>query len=79
MDLFSRILNNEQEPLDIDEEYYELSKKFKEEFGKSVPREMMPPAITDAKVKEAIKACLESGNGDILGLLGVNTKGDVLY
>ena len=79
MNLFSKILNNEQESLDIDEEYYELSKKYKEKFGKSVPREMMPPAITDVKVKEAIKACLESGNGDILKFLGVNTKDDVLY
>lgn len=77
MDFFTKMM--QEAPLEIDEEYFMLAKEYKEKFGCIVPREMMPPSITDDKVKEAIKTCLESEDGDICKLLGIEKKRNVLY
>lgn len=43
------------------------------------PREMMPLWVTDEKLKEAIRNCLQQKNADILGVLGIEISEDSIY
>lgn len=65
---------------DIDKEYYELHKRYREMFGKSVPTEMLPSSITDAQIKQAMCECIETGQDRLLSILGMSIDDDtVLY
>ncbi len=63
----------------IDKEYYELSKKYREVFGKTVPTECLPSRITDDQIKQAMRECIETGQDNLLDILGVTIDDKVLY
>jgi len=64
---------------DIDKEYYELHEKYRELFGKSVPTEVLPSVITDEQIKQAMRECIETGQDNLLDILGVTIDDTVLY
>ena len=39
----------------------------------------MPLWVTDEKLKEAIRNCLQQKNADILGVLGIEISEDSIY
>ena len=43
----------------VDEELFELCTEFENAFHQCIPREMMPLWVTDEKLKEAIRNCLQ--------------------
>ena len=53
----------------VDEELFELCTEFENAFHQCIPREMMPLWVTDEKLTEAIRNCLQQKNADILGVL----------
>lgn len=63
----------------IDKEYYELHNKYREMFGKGVPTECLPSRITDTQVKQAMRECIETGQDNLLDILGVTIDDKVLY
>lgn len=64
---------------DIDKDYYELHKKYREMFGKGVPTECLPSRITDVQIKQAMKECIETGQDSLLDILGVSIDDTVIY
>lgn len=63
----------------IDNEYYELHKKYRKMFGKSVPTEVLPSKITETQIKQAMRECIETGKDSLLDILGVSIDDKVLY
>lgn len=63
----------------VDEELFELCTEFENAFHQCIPREMMPLWVTDEKLKEAIRNCLQQKNADILGVLGIEISEDNIY
>lgn len=63
----------------VDEELFELCTEFENVFHQCIPREMMPLWVTDEKLKEAIRNCLQQKNADILGVLGIEISEDSIY
>lgn len=63
----------------VDEELFELCTEFKNVFHRCIPREMMPLWVTDEKLKESIRSCLQQKNADILGVLGIEISEDSIY
>lgn len=64
---------------DIDKEYYELHSKYREMFGKGIPTECLPSRITDTQIKQAMKECIETGEDNLLDILGVSIDDTVIY
>lgn len=64
---------------DIDMELYSLERQYKQLFGKSVPRAMLPPSISDDAIKEALSACIASSKDVLLDTLGIKIDSTVLY
>ena len=48
-------------------------------FGHSVPREMLPPSVTEEQLEAALKKCVELKEDDLFNLLGVTLSSDYLY
>ena len=63
----------------VDEELFELCTEFENVLHRCIPREMMPLWVTDEKLKEAIRSCLQQKNADILGVLGIEISEDSIY
>ena len=69
---------NEPEP-EIDKEYFELEDKFKAMFGHGIPREQFPISITEEKIKEAMRKCIELKEDKLYELLDIKFINGVLY
>lgn len=63
----------------IDKEYYGLHKKYREKFGKTVPTEVLPSRITEEQIKQAMRECVETGQDNLLDILGVTIDDKVIY
>ena len=63
----------------VDEELFELCTEFENVFHRCIPREMMPLWVTDEKLKEAIRNCLQQKHAAILGVLGIEISEDSIY
>jgi len=63
----------------IDKEYYELHNKYREMFGKGVPTECLPSRITEEQIKQAMCECIETGEDNLLDILGVTIDDTVIY
>ena len=50
----------------VDEELFELCTEFENVFHRCIPREMMPLWVTDEKLKEAIRSCLQQKKDHLL-------------
>lgn len=48
-------------------------------FGKNVPTECLPSRITDTQIKQAMRECIETGQDNLLDILGVTIDDKVLY
>ena len=66
-------------PSTIDHEYYDIEEQYRNLFGHSVPREMLPDSITMEEIKDAMKKCIESKRDDLFQLLGVEINEEYLY
>lgn len=64
---------------DVDKEYLELLNKYREMFGKTVPTECLPSRITDVQIKQAMRECIETGQDNLLDILGVTIDDKVIY
>lgn len=64
---------------EIDKEYYELHKKYREMFGESVPTEVLPSRITEEQIKQAMKQCIDTSKNNLLDILNVTFDDKVLY
>lgn len=76
-DFMNNFLNT-PEP-EIDKEYYEIEKQYIQQFGHSVPREMLPDSISMEQIKQAMKKCILSQKDNLLELLGVTINDEYLY
>ena len=64
---------------ELDKDYYRTDELYRERFGHGVPRAMLPDSITLDEIRKAMEACLESGQDNLLELLGVEINRDYLY
>lgn len=76
---FDKLIEKTKETPSTNNELRTLFTAFKEKFGESVPTEMLPVGITDEKLAEAIKKCLDAGENKIFEILNVTLREDVLY
>ena len=63
----------------IDQEYYDIEEKYRNLFGHSVPREMLPDSITMEQIKNAMRNCIDSKTDNLLQLLGVEINDEYLF
>ena len=63
----------------IDEEMFELEQKYSTKFGHGVPREMIPPSVSETQIKEAVQKCIETEQDNLFELLGVTIDNRNLY
>ena len=64
---------------EVDKEYLDLLSKYRKMFGKNVPTECLPSRITDDQIKQAMRECIETGQDNLLDILGVTIDDKVLY
>lgn len=64
---------------DVDKEYLDLLSKYRKMFGKTVPTECLPSRITDTQIKQAMRECIETGQDNLLDILGISIDDKVLY
>lgn len=64
---------------EVDKEYLDLLSKYREMFGKNVPTECLPSRITDTQIKQAMRECIETGQDNLLDILGITIDDKVLY
>lgn len=64
---------------DVDKEYLTLLSKYRKMFGKTVPTECLPSRITDTQIKQAMRECIETGQDNLLDILGVTIDNTVIY
>ena len=64
---------------EVDKEYLDLLSKYRKMFGKNVPTECLPSRITDVQIKQAMKECIETGQDNLLDILGITIDDKVLY
>ena len=64
---------------EVDKEYLDLLSKYREMFGKNVPTECLPSRITDTQIKQAMRECIETGQDNLLDILGVTIDDKVFY
>lgn len=69
MDPYMSVLGDDADWTEDDQRYFEKVKAYRDRFGSSVPREMLPPYVTDADVIRAIDICLEQDRDILLELL----------
>lgn len=77
-DFMNSFIDNTPEP-DIDEEYFEIEKKYEELFGHFVPRAMLPDSISTESIKDAMKKCIDAKKDILFDLLGVKNNADYIY
>lgn len=77
MDFMNAFINSGE--LKVDEEMFELEQKYFEMFHHGVPREMIPPSISQFQIKEAVIKCIETGKDNLFELLGVTVDYRNLY
>lgn len=63
----------------INEEMFELEQKYSAKFGHGVPREMLPPSVDEAQIKEAVITCIENDKDNLFELLGVTIDNRNIY
>lgn len=63
----------------IDDEMFKLEQKYSAKFGHGVPREMLPPSMDAAQVKDAVIACIENNKDNLFELLGVKIDNRNIY
>ena len=64
---------------DVDKEYLDLLSKYRKMFGKNVPTECLSSRITDVQIKQAMRECIETGQDNLLDILGVTIDDKVIY
>ena len=64
---------------EVDKEYLDLLSKYREMFGKNVPTECLPSRITEEQIKQAMRECIETGEDNLLDILGVSIDDTVIY
>lgn len=64
---------------DVDKEYLDLLSKYRKMFGKNVPTECLPSRITDVQIKQAMRECIETGQDNLLDILGVTIDDKVIH
>ena len=64
---------------EVDKEYLDLLSKYRKMFGKIVPTECFPSRITEEQIKQAMRECIETGEDNLLDILGVTIDDKVLY
>lgn len=78
MESFMKRLTETPAP-EIDQEAFELERRYQRAFGHAVPREMLPSGISQEQIKQAVEACLMTGTDRFFEVLGVSIDPDVLY
>lgn len=68
-----------QKPAEGEVKISDTEKEYTRMFGHVVPREMIPPAVTEERLEEVMKACVESGKDELLQILGVQADEHKLY
>lgn len=76
-DFMNSIING-PEP-EIDNASYEIEKQYIQQFGHSVPREMLPDSISMEQIKQAMKKCILSQKDNLFELLDVTINDDYWY
>lgn len=64
---------------EVDKEYLGLLSKYRKMFGKNVPTECLPSRITEEQIKQAMRECIETGEDNLLDILGVSIDDTVIY
>lgn len=75
---FMKNITNATVP-ELDMEYQKIQDEYQKKFGHKAPRAMMSSAITEDDIKKAMRICLESGEDQLMELLGITIREDVLY
>ncbi len=56
-----------------------VEKEYTKLFGHAVPREMLPPAISDKQLLAAMQKCIETRQDNLLTVLGVKESSGYMY
>lgn len=64
---------------EVDQESFELERRYQRAFGHAVPREMLPPGISQEQIRQAVETCLATGTDRFFEVLGVAIDPDALY
>lgn len=64
---------------DFDDEYITIERQYKNMFGHIVPREMLPPSISENDIKDAMRVSISEGKDRVLELLKVELNLEYLY
>ena len=75
---FMNAFLNTPEP-SVDQEYYQIEEQYKEMFGHTVPRAMLPDSISMESIKSAMRTCIENKKDTLFELLGVELNDEYLY
>ena len=57
----------------------EYEKQYEKVFGHSVPREMLPPSVTEEKLNVALKKCVEMKEDALFTILGITISSEYYY
>ncbi len=57
----------------------EMARKYHEKFGHAIPFYLLPETVSETSIFENVKKCLESGEDNLLELLGIQVDRDALY
>lgn len=61
---------------DFDEEKFELEQKYAALFGHGVPREMLPPGISEDEIEKAVESCVQNQKDQLMEILNVAERPD---
>ena len=56
---------------DFDNEKFELEQKYAAMFGHGVPREMVPPSISEDEIRKAVESCVQNQKDELMKILNV--------
>lgn len=75
---FMNAFLNTPEP-SVDQEYYQIEEQYKEIFGHTVPRAMLPDSISMESIKSAMRTCIENKKDTLFELLDVELNDEYIY
>ena len=55
----------------FDDKKFELEQKYAAMFGHGVPREMLPPGISEEEIMKAVESCVQNQKDELMKILDV--------
>ena len=62
-----------------DKQYFELQNKYYKLFGHNIPRDMIPPSISEDAIVEAVKRCISEGKDILMDIFKIEIDSQNKY